>query len=281
MIRRPPRSTPLYSSAASDVYKRQMQDYDPELYQSLQWIRDNDVTDVDSTFSYTVDYFGRLEVRELIENGKNIKVTNENKHQFIVKMCKSMLQDAILPQLEALQKGLYEMIPKNLLAIFDSREIELMISGLPDIDLVDLRRNTEYHGYTESSSIIVWLWEVMETFSAKERAEFLQFVTGTSKVPLDGFKNLPGSSGIQKFQIHKVYGDAERLPTAHTWYSSHIMLSFNQLDLPAYPSKEILHERLLKAIKEGADYMGLVCPLTLYFCINPPYQPLSYILPPH
>ena len=75
-------------------------------------------------------------------------------------------------------------------------------------------------------------------------------MTGTSKVPLDGFKSLPGAFGVQKFQIHKVHGDAHRLPAAHT--------CFNQLDLPEYPTKEVLQERLLKAIKEGAEYMGLL-----------------------
>ena len=60
--------------------------------------------------------------------------------------------------------------------------------------------------------------EVLESFSSKERAEFLQFVTGTSRVPLDGFKSLPGAMGIQKFQIHKIDGGADRLPSAHTWY---------------------------------------------------------------
>lgn len=227
-----------------------MQDYDEELYRSLLWLRDNDAAELDSNFTYTFDYFGQMKVKELIPNGTNIKVTNENKHIFINKMCKAVLQEEIRPQIEALQKGLYEIIPKNLLSIFDYRELELLISGLPDIDIIDLRKNTVYSGYSENTPIIVWFWEILETFSTKERAEFLQFVTGTSKVPLDGFKSLPGSSGVQKFQIHKVYGEIDRLPTTHT--------CFNQLDLPEYPTKEILNERLLKAIKEGAEFLGLL-----------------------
>eukprot|EP01022_Parablepharisma_sp_SALTPOND_P023015 TRINITY_DN474_c0_g1_i1.p1 TRINITY_DN474_c0_g1~~TRINITY_DN474_c0_g1_i1.p1 ORF type:complete len:2898 (-),score=379.62 TRINITY_DN474_c0_g1_i1:5788-14481(-) len=227
-----------------------LEDSDMELYKGLEWLRDNDATVLDSTFSYTLDYFGEIQVRELIENGKNIPVTNENKHDFIVRMCKAKLYEEIKPQMEALLKGLYEIIPRKLISIFDAKEIELLISGLPDIDIFDLKRNTEYNGYTETSEVIKWLWEILESYSSRERAEFLQFVTGTSKVPLDGFKNLPGAFGIQKFQIHKVHGGAERLPAAHT--------CFNQLDLPEYPSKEILQERLMKAIKEGAEFMGLL-----------------------
>lgn len=39
----------------------------------------------------------------------------------------------------------------------------------------------------------------------------MQFVTGTSKVPLEGFAALQGIGGPQKFQIHKAYGSGEGL----------------------------------------------------------------------
>ena len=194
-----------------------MADNDPELYKGLCWLKENDATALGCTFTYTWDYFGDVQTKELIPNGKNTLVTNENKHLFIMKNCKAKLYEEIKTQIESLLSGIYELIPKEKLSIFDYREIELMISGLPDVDVIDLKKNTEYSNYTENSKVIVWFWEIMETFTPKERAEFLQFVTGTSKVPLDGFKSLPGSSGIQRFNIHKVYGEAERLPTAHTW----------------------------------------------------------------
>lgn len=79
-------------------------------------------------------------------------------------------------------------------------------------------------------------------------ARLLQFITGTSKVPLEGFKALQGISGTQRFQIHKAYGSRERLPSAHT--------CFNQLDLPDYSSKEQLQERLLLAIHEANEGFG-------------------------
>jgi E3 ubiquitin-protein ligase HUWE1 len=60
----------------------------------------------------------------------------------------------------------------------------------------------------------------------------LQFVTGTSRVPPEGFGGLKGINGPTKFSIHKDF-NSEHLPKAHT--------CFNQLDLPEYPSKEMLH----------------------------------------
>ena len=79
---------------------------------------------------------------------------------------------------------------------------------------------------------------------------FFQFVTGCSKVPIDAFKSLPGMNGINKFKISKNFdNNYDRLPIAHN--------CFNQLDLPEYPNKEILKERLIKAIKEGKAGLDL------------------------
>ena len=106
---------------------------------------------------------------------------------------------------------------KDLISIFDETELELLISGLPTIDIEDLRKNTDYVNCTIGSQNIIWFWEVLRAFSEEEKAKFLQFVTGTSKVPLEGFKMLKGMRGITKFNIHKVAGGPKRLPSAHTW----------------------------------------------------------------
>ena len=61
----------------------------------------------------------------------------------------------------------------------------------------------------------------MKSFEQEDRARFLQFVTGTSRVPLQGFASLEGMNGPQKFQIHRDDRSTERLPCAHTWYDVH------------------------------------------------------------
>lgn len=71
-------------------------------------------------------------------------------------------------------------------------------------------------GYTVETPIIQWFWQIVNEFGQEEKALLLQFVTGTSKVPLEGFKALQGMSGPQKFQIQKAYNKT-RLPSAHTW----------------------------------------------------------------
>ncbi len=74
------------------------------------------------------------------------------------------------------------MVPPELITVFDAQELELIISGLPDIDLDDLRAHTDYHGYKSTDPTINYLWSALRSFSKEEKALFLQFVTGTSKV---------------------------------------------------------------------------------------------------
>ena len=80
-----------------------------------------------------------------------------------------------------------------------------------------MRENTVYVNYSKKSEIIIWFWEILNDWDSDKKANFLQFVTGTSKVPFEGFKSLKGMGGqIQKFQIHKMFNN-QLLPTAHTW----------------------------------------------------------------
>ncbi|KAJ3202357.1 hypothetical protein HDU67_000611 [Dinochytrium kinnereticum] len=191
---------------------------DPEFHRSLEWMLQNDITDVfDLTFSTEVDEFGRKKILDLKPNGRNIPVTEENKHEYVKLITEQKLTTAIKQQIDAFLGGFYDIIPKNLVKIFNEQELELLISGLPDIDIDDWKNNTEYQNYTSTSPQIQWFWRAVRSFSQEERAKLIQFATGTSKVPLEGFKALEGSGGIQKFQIHKDFSSTSRLPSAHTW----------------------------------------------------------------
>ncbi|RWS24924.1 E3 ubiquitin-protein ligase HUWE1-like protein [Leptotrombidium deliense] len=158
------------------------------------------------------------------------------------------MTSAIRTQLDAFLDGFYEIIPKRLISIFNEQELELLISGLPNIDIDDLKMNTEYHKYQANSLQIQWFWRALRSFDQADRAKFLQFVTGTSKVPLQGFGALEGMNGTQKFQIHRDDRSTDRLPSAHT--------CFNQLDLPAYETYDKLRTMLLKAIHECSEGFG-------------------------
>lgn len=91
--------------------------------------------------------FGVTEVRDLKPNGQNIKVTEDSKREYVKLVCQMKMTGAIRQQLNAFLEGFYDIIPKRLIAIFNEQELELLISGLPTIDIEDLRSNTEYHKY--------------------------------------------------------------------------------------------------------------------------------------
>lgn len=71
---------------------------------------------------------------ELIPGGRNIKVTEENKHQYVDLVAEHRLTTAIRPQINAFLEGFSELILRDLISIFNDKELELLISGLPDID---------------------------------------------------------------------------------------------------------------------------------------------------
>jgi len=223
---------------------------EPEFYKGLIAILEHplDLLGMELTFSAELNVFGSTQIVDLVEGGRNIPVTDENKLDYVRLVAHHRMTAAINKQIDQFLEGFHELVPPELVSIFDAQELELLISGLPDIDLDDLRAHTDYQGYKSTDPVISYFWSALRSFSQEEKALFLQFVTGTSKVPLDGFQALRGNRGIQQFSIHKAYG-THLLPCAHT--------CFNQLDLPEYASEEELKEKLLVAIREGSEGFGI------------------------
>lgn len=119
--------------------------------------------------------------------------------------------------MDAFLDGFKELVQLNLIKIFDENELELLMCGIQNIDVKDWKLNTMYKGDYHSNHIVVqWFWRVVLSFSNEMRARLLQFVTGTSRVPMNGFKELYGSNGPQLFTIEK-WGTIYNYPRAHTW----------------------------------------------------------------
>jgi len=157
------------------VNVKDMESLDPEYYKSLTWMLEHDITDVISeTFSVDNDKFGVVETIDFIENGRNVAVTQENKHEYVRLMVEWKLTGSVKEQLDEFLKGFHEIIPADLVAIFNEQELELLISGLPDIDVEDWKGNTEYHNYTASSPQIQWFWRAIRSYDKEERAKLLQ-----------------------------------------------------------------------------------------------------------
>uniref|UniRef100_A0A7N4PHY2 HECT-type E3 ubiquitin transferase n=1 Tax=Sarcophilus harrisii TaxID=9305 RepID=A0A7N4PHY2_SARHA len=220
---------------------------DEEFHQSLQWMKDNNITDIlDLTFTVNEEVFGQVTERELKSGGANTQVTEKNKKEYIERMVKWRVERGVVQQTEALVRGFYEVVDSRLVSVFDARELELVIAGTAEIDLNDWRNNTEYRGgYHDGHIVIRWFWAAVERFNNEQRLRLLQFVTGTSSVPYEGFAALRGSNGLRRFCIEK-WGKITSLPRAHT--------CFNRLDLPPYPSYSMLYEKLLTAVEETSTF---------------------------
>jgi E3 ubiquitin-protein ligase HECW2 len=240
---------PFYKALLKDTNwsLSDLETLDPEYYQSLIWIKENDITDVlDLTFSVTEDKLGQIYEHDLRENGRNIKVTEKNKLEYIARLVKWRVERGVQKQTEALIKGFYEIIDPKLVQTFDARELELVLCGTVEIDLHDWKQNTEYRsGYQATHQVVIWFWQAVEKLDNEQKLKLLQFVTGTSSIPYEGFAALRGSNGLRKFCIER-WGTPESLPRAHT--------CFNRLDLPPYASFDVLFDKLNLAIDETSGF---------------------------
>ena len=187
---------------------------DDEYYNNLKQLQTmatsgEDLSMLCLDFTTTQDIMGVKEEIELIPNGANIKVDNDNFPEYLEACLKYRLLDRVKPQLNELLLGFFDVIPEPLLTIFDFQELELLMCGLPDIDLEDWKEHTEYSGECDhvggDHQVCIWFWEVVAEFDRETKARLLQFVTGTSGVPSRGFGVLQGNYGnIRKFTIHGV-----------------------------------------------------------------------------
>ncbi|XP_046549147.1 E3 ubiquitin-protein ligase HACE1-like [Haliotis rubra] len=225
---------------------------DPEYAKNLQWILDHDISQLglDLTFSVETDVFGVLQEVDLKPGGSTLPVTDANKAEYVQLVTELRMTRAIMPQINSFLSGFHDYIPHSLVQLFDEYELELLVSGLPDIDLEDWKANTGYTGYSVDCIVIQWFWEVMGDFTMQERVLMLQFVTGSSRVPYGGFANLSSSGSHQQFTISHVPYTAGKLPTAST--------CINLLKLAEYPTKEELKRCLLIALQCGSQGYGLV-----------------------
>ncbi|KAH9480424.1 putative E3 ubiquitin-protein ligase hulA [Psilocybe cubensis] len=219
---------------------------DADLHRSLVWMLENDITDVlDETFTTTEERFGELVTIDLKPGGEDIPVTEANKKEYVEAVVSYRISRRVKEQFDAFMEGLLELIPRDLINVFDERELELLIGGMSEIDMDDWTKFTDYRGYEKTDQVIEWFWQCIRSWPAERKSRLLQFATGTSRVPVNGFKDLQGSDGPRRFTIEKS-GDPQGLPRSHT--------CFNRLDLPPYQDYESLESKLLFAIEETEGF---------------------------
>lgn len=246
----------IYSGFTLPFYKRMLgkkltmkdiESIDNEFYNSLIWIKENNIEECSLELYFSVDFevLGQIQSHELKAGGGEIRVTEENKDEYLRLMTDWRFSRGQEEQTKSFLDGFNEVLPLEWLHYFDERELELMLCGMQEIDIDDWQRNSIYRHYTRNSKQVIWFWQFIRDMDNEKRARLLQFVTGTCRVPVGGFAELMGSNGPQRFCIEKV-GKETWLPRSHT--------CFNRLDLPPYKSYEQLVEKLTYAIEETEGF---------------------------
>ena len=223
-----------------------LKNIDTYLYSSLLSLKQMKPEELDAmeiyyTYQYN-DSEGKLVTDELIPDGENIKVTDINDYiekriKYIVKKSKFLV--------EYIQKGLFTYIPKNILKSINSYELELLICGRPFIDVKEWKENSVYKGkYSKSSSCVKWFWEEIYKLNQENLRRFLQFSTGSSRVPINGFQNLESNRGeLAKFCLNSVPYNKN----GHNYIRAHTC--FNRLDVPQFKKKDEVHDAIQFVLK--------------------------------
>ena len=214
-----------------------MKELDLVYYTSLNWILDNNITDaIDETFSVLRNEFGAMVVVDLCPNGRNIDVTELNKQRYVQAVVDYKTGSSIKPQLDALLLGFGEIIPRHAIKSLSASELKALVNGKDTIDAATLRAGVKYSGsFVDTDPLVQRFWTAFTTMSDADRQNLLRFVTGTCRVPLDGFD--------PPFTLTPSDMGENALPMAHT--------CFNQLVLPGYSTVELLLKQLKIAVKHG------------------------------
>jgi hypothetical protein len=228
---------------AAPLSENDLQHLDLQIVKKAAQLRDIHMKGVDeNSFEYAFDEVmtitsldGRLNI-PLVPQGETRAVTFSTRHQYSDLMLKYRASE-MKKQVEAIRRGLSTIIPISLISLFAWHEVEAMVCGSPKVDLTLLKRNVRYGGISCDDPRVAMLWRVLEEFTDEERRQFLRFVWGRSRLPL----NDAGFGNLRRFKISNG-GDSTRLPAAHT--------CFFEIELPAYVSDEQMRNKLLWAISE-------------------------------
>ncbi|KAF2825511.1 hypothetical protein CC86DRAFT_467925 [Ophiobolus disseminans] len=182
---------------------------------------------------------------ELIAKGGDTPVTVNNVDLYVKKVLDFTLGSGVQRQADAFRAGFSEVFPYSALKAFTPDEL-VMLFGRTDEDwsletLMDSIKAD--HGFNLDSASVRNLLQTMSEFTPQQRRDFLQFITGSPKLPIGGFKNLTPMFTVVCKPSEPPYTSDDYLPS--------VMTCVNYLKMPDYSTVTILREKLSIAIREG------------------------------
>jgi len=183
----------------------------------------------------------------LKENGENIRVTFENKDEYVSLIETTRLNESQL-QISALRKGLADIVPLQLLNLCTYQDLEWKVCGKPHIDINLLKRHTTCSGVSPDANHIAYFWQTLQDFNQADRRGFLRFAWAQERLPVNDeeFERTKTRMMIKPFS--GLADPNAAFPKADTCF-------FN-IQLPEYTSQRILREKLLYAIYTDSHSMN-------------------------
>ncbi|XP_028896731.2 E3 ubiquitin-protein ligase TRIP12 isoform X3 [Zeugodacus cucurbitae] len=187
---------------------------------------------------------------ELCRGGRDTPVTIHNLHQYISLVTYWFLVEGVQKQFEALREGFDSVFSTQRLRMFYPEELESVFCGSGatnyqrwEVKMLQDCCRTD-HGFTQDSQAIQYLYDILSTYNRDEQRLFLQFVTGSPRLPTGGFKSLTPQLTI----VRKTF-DGNQNPND---YLPSVMTCVNYLKLPDYSSREVMRQKLKVAANEGS-----------------------------
>lgn len=234
---------------ASSLYK--LQSYASMKGQSEKLFRKVALMDIVNVEDLALDFTVPGYDIELRPGGRNIPVTSENAEEYIHEVLDAIIGAGVQPQAKAFREGFSKVFPISDLQAFSADEL-VMLFGNSDEDWGVETLNEAIkadHGFHSESRAIRELVGIMSDFDAFARRDFLQFITGSPKLPIGGFRGLnPPLTVVRKPHEPPLMAD-DYLPS--------VMTCVNYLKLPEYSSKVVMREKLRIAMKEGVGSFHL------------------------
>jgi len=182
---------------------------------------------------------------ELIPNGSQVSVTIENVELYLDKVIDMTLGSGVQRQVDAFRAGFTQVFPYSALSAFTPDELVMLFGRVEeDWSLETLMDSIKAdHGFNMDSKSVKNLLQTMSELTMSERREFLQFTTGSPKLPIGGFKTLTPMFTVVCKPSEPPYTSDDYLPS--------VMTCVNYLKLPDYSSLDVMRRRMNTAIKEG------------------------------
>ncbi|XP_044313079.1 E3 ubiquitin-protein ligase TRIP12 isoform X6 [Drosophila rhopaloa] len=188
---------------------------------------------------------------ELCRGGRDTPVTVHNLHQYISLVTYWFLIEGVQKQFEALREGFDSVFPIQRLRMFYPEELECVFCGSAseqqqprwEAKMLQDSCRTD-HGFHQESQAIQYLYEILASYNRDEQRAFLQFVTGSPRLPTGGFKALTPPLTIVRKTLDGNQNPNDYLPS--------VMTCVNYLKLPDYSSRDVMRQKLKVAANEGS-----------------------------